>query len=137
MNSGIAVDCSAIMGLCFEEERTDYHDQLLNRLTAELAYVPSTWLAEVGNVLTIAERRNRITIADSANFLGLLESLQVQVIDFLELNSIPEVMAVAREHNLTFYDSQYLHVALRNDLPLASLDKALCAASRKVGVTVF
>lgn len=137
MTSRITVDCSAIMGLCFEDERSEYHDRLLNLLKAEPAYVPSIWVAEVGNVLTIAERRKRITTADSAKFIKLLESLGVQIIDVLELKAIPEIMAIAREHDLTFYDSQYLYVALRNGLQLASLNKALCAAATKVGVSVI
>jgi predicted nucleic acid-binding protein len=46
-------------------------------------------------------------------------------------------LAIAREHGLSAYDAAYLELAIRADARLATLDKALRAAARKAGVTVY
>jgi predicted nucleic acid-binding protein len=48
-----------------------------------------------------------------------------------------EVMALARRHRLTVYDAAYLELALREELPLATLDAALAEAARREGVLVL
>ncbi len=40
-------------------------------------------------------------------------------------------MDLAERHCLTIYDASYLELALRYDLPLATLDKALKLASQQ------
>ncbi len=44
---------------------------------------------------------------------------------------------LARRHRLTIYDAAYLELALRESLPLATLDQALAAAARSEGVEVI
>jgi len=44
---------------------------------------------------------------------------------------------LADRHGLTVYDAAYLDLALREGLPLASLDKALCKAAENSGVALF
>jgi predicted nucleic acid-binding protein len=46
-------------------------------------------------------------------------------------------MALARRHRLTVYDAAYLELALREHLPLATLDASLAAAARQEGVTIL
>ena len=45
-----------------------------------------------------------------------------------------ETLMLARTHRLTVYDACYLELAVRRGLPLATLDKELAAAGRKLGV---
>jgi predicted nucleic acid-binding protein len=47
------------------------------------------------------------------------------------------VLALAREHRLTVYDAAYLELALRADLPLATLDRQLTAAARAARVSLL
>ena len=44
------------------------------------------------------------------------------------------VLTLARRHRLTFYDAAYLELAVREALPLATLDQALATAARAEGV---
>ena len=44
------------------------------------------------------------------------------------------VYELAREHGLSVYDASYLDLALREDLPLATLDRRLAEAARRCGV---
>jgi predicted nucleic acid-binding protein len=48
-----------------------------------------------------------------------------------------DTVRVADRFRLTPYDAAYLELAVRRDLPLASLDRALRAAARTLGLTVL
>ncbi len=48
-----------------------------------------------------------------------------------------DTIALARAHALSTYDAAYLELALREALPLASLDEKLRRAAAAVGVGLF
>ena len=47
------------------------------------------------------------------------------------------IAELARTHQLSAYDASYLELAIRRNLPLASLDAALVRAAKRAGVAVF
>jgi predicted nucleic acid-binding protein len=51
--------------------------------------------------------------------------------------SYERVFAVARRHQLTFYDAAYLDIAMREQCPLASLDRKLVLAAESEGILLF
>ena len=48
-----------------------------------------------------------------------------------------DVLRLARKHKLTAYDAAYLELALRRNLPLATLDKQLLTALHASGFTLY
>lgn len=56
-------------------------DAVLDRLGTGGAVVPAVWPLEVANVLLIAERRRRLSEAQSSRFAGLLAQLPIDVDD--------------------------------------------------------
>jgi predicted nucleic acid-binding protein len=52
-------------------------------------------------------------------------------------DDLPRLRAVAVEHGLTAYDAGYLELAMRNRLPLATLDEGLRRAAKKAGVVLL
>ncbi len=52
---------------------------MLERLAAEPASVPTIWHLEIEYVLALSERRRRITPVRSAEFIAMLETLQIVV----------------------------------------------------------
>ena len=98
------------------------------------ALVPPLWWYEVRNLLVINERRQRMTVEDSAHYLQLLSSYPIQIDPVEDEQTI---FRCAREYRLSFYDAAYLAVAQRNRLPLATLDKALHAAALAAGVPLL
>jgi len=48
-----------------------------------------------------------------------------------------DLLALARERRLTVYDAAYLELAIREGLPLATLDRALEKAAVAEGVALF
>jgi predicted nucleic acid-binding protein len=58
---------------------------------------------------------------------------------FLELSpTTPSALAVAARHSgLTAFDAAYFELAMRRNLPLATLDDQLRAAAQKAGIELL
>jgi predicted nucleic acid-binding protein len=125
------------MAWCFSDEAESYPDSVLEKLVSVSAFVPSIWPLEVGNVLCAAERRKRLSYADSIRFLELLNELPIIVEPESPERMLKEVFLLAREYNLSTYDASYLDLAMRKGLPIASLDHALKEAAGRCDVPVL
>ncbi len=131
------LDCSIAMAWCFEDEATEFTDSLLEELAEGSTKVPSIWFLEVANVLAISERKGRSNQAKISQFLGLLNSLPITVDTKTEEKAFTDILTLARTHKLTSYDAAYLELALREGLPLATLDEGLKRVASKLGVTTL
>ena len=131
---GFVLDASvtAVWGL--KDEDDAIADLALARLEADSAVVPEIWWFEIRNVLLTNERRGRITERESAAFLRALSRIDVEV-DHTPAGDA--LLGFARSRRLTIYDSAYLELALRRNLPLATLDKSLAAAAGAEGVRLI
>ena len=78
----------------------------------------------------------RICPADAVRAENLLRVLPIRI-DPVRHDDLPRLRAVALEHGLTAYDAGYLELAMRNRLPLATLDEGLRRAARKAGVELL
>lgn len=134
--TSVVLDCSVAMAWCFEDECDAYADGVLDSLSKVTALVPSIWPIEITNVLLTAERRSRLTKADSARFLELLHRLPITVVEF-DWEGAAALLSRGREVRLSAYDTCYLDLAMRRGVPVATRDRALRAACRKGGVPVF
>jgi predicted nucleic acid-binding protein len=98
------------------------------------AIVPALWWYEVRNMLVINERRGRTVVSRSTIFLEQIAQLPIQI-DTQFDSAI--VMDLARTHHLTVYDAAYLSLAIREALPLATLDKQLGAAAATLKIPLL
>ena len=130
------LDTSVTMAWLFEDEATRTTEAILDRLKDEEALVPTLWTYEVGNVLLMAERRKRITEAQGRRFTQLLESLPIHISDSHLKSLWNNAVVVAREHGLSVYDGTYLDLAMREGIPLATRDRALRKAAKKLGIEI-
>lgn len=137
MSAALVVDCSVAMAWLFHDEATPKTEALLNRLTTDTALVPAWWFIEITNVLTIAERRGRITAKQSDAFIADLGKLGIERDDEAADRAFTHLLALCRTHRLTSYDAIYLDLAIRRSLPLATLDDDLRKAAKKLGVPVL
>lgn len=131
------LDCSVTVAWLFEDEATPAIDALQDQLKEEVALVPGHWRLEVGNVLAQAERRKRLTPAQTSAHLELLDRLPVATDAETDSRAFREILSVARTEGLTTYDAAYLELAARRGVPLATLDRALARAARRVGVATL
>ncbi|MEA3429187.1 MAG: type II toxin-antitoxin system VapC family toxin [Thermodesulfobacteriota bacterium] len=136
MSEFFVVDNSVVMSWCFKDEISQYADTILDSLEVSTAVVPSIWPLEVGNILLVAERRKRLSQADSARFIALLTELPITIEQEPPERMMKEILALAREHQLSSYDASYLDLAMRKGLPIATLDNALLAAAKRSQVPI-
>lgn len=134
MSAAFVADCSIAMAWLFHEEATPKTAVLLNRLATERALVPTWWFIEITNVLAMAERKRRITPAQSDAFIADLSKLGIERDDEAADRAFTNILALCRTHRLTSYDAIYLELAIRRSLPLATLDEDLRKTAKKLGV---
>jgi len=137
MMNSFVVDNSVVMSWCFNDEANKYGDAVLDRLAESTALVPPIWPLEVVNVLLVAERRNRLKQVDSVRFITLLTQLPIVVELEGPERKMKDLLALGRANNLSSYDTAYLDLAMRNDCPIATLDKKLIEAAKTVDVTIL
>ena len=124
------LDCSATLPWIFDDEATEATDRLLYDLRdGGMAWVPTLWHLELGNVLITAERRKRINQVRREEFLNKLQAYRITVDDETTERAWRETLELATRHGLTTYDAAYLELALRRRLPLATLDETLRKAA--------
>ena len=131
------LDCSVTMAWCFEDEITRYTENILDQLSSCIAFVPSLWSLEVANVLYIAEVKKRIDPIKTQEFREALSALPIQIDHTTSARAMGSILEIARKYSITVYDAAYLELAIRHQFPMATLDKALRAAIKKAGVSLW
>lgn len=120
------LDASIAACWAFPDEQDPRADAALARVRLEDAVVPTLWWFEIRNIFVVNERRKRITESGTDRFLRELDRLRVRV------DREPAEHAVlwlARTHRLSVYDAAYLELAVRESIPIATLDHKLAAAA--------
>jgi predicted nucleic acid-binding protein len=121
------IDASVAASWAFPDEDAPAAQSAFRRLGADTATTPALFWFELRNVLLVGERRGRVTPTKIAQFLKFLGELPIVVDREPDENA---VLALARAHKLSVYDTAYLELAQRKGLPLATLDTALIKAAR-------
>ncbi len=129
------LDSSVALGAFFQDEQDVYSLAVWQSLADAQAVVPALWHLEMGNILSRALKAGRISA-------GALEESWQQLAR-VGLQTVP-VEGDARhwtqraaDWGLSAYDACYLGTALQQRLPLATKDKLLALAARRVGVPLY
>jgi predicted nucleic acid-binding protein len=133
----LVLDGSVTLAWLFHDEKDPYADKIVGKLPNLIFFVPRLWHLEIGNVLLVGERRGRCTQADIANWLAFLGGLPIVVDGETESRAWSDTIALARQHGLSEYDAAYLELALREGIPIATLDAKLKAAAKAAGVPIY
>ncbi len=132
------LDASVTLAWCFADESTDDTEQILDMLSSgSNAVVPAIWPVEVANALLVAERRKRITLAQVTSLLGRIGLLPILVEPTLTERTFVAVLNSARREQLSAYDGSYLELAMREGLPLATMDQSLKRSAKNSGVVLL
>jgi len=132
----LVVDASIALTWCFEDEVTEATEAIGTRVDSEGAVVPDLWRLEVANALMLAERRGRLKRSNMEQRLELLAALPIAIDANTAIRAWTDTLLLARAERLTLYDAAYLELAIRRDIELATLDRDLRRAARKMGVAV-
>lgn len=128
------LDCSITMAWCFEDESNNYTDTILENLSDSTAIVPTIWPLEVANVLLLSRKKKRITEVQSASFIDALSALPIIVDASTTHRAMHSIFVLAGQSDLTIYDAAYLELAIREGIPLLTLDKGLIKAAKKLHI---
>jgi predicted nucleic acid-binding protein len=137
LHQTFVLDASVTLAWLFHDEHDSYADAVAKAMLGAKPLVPRLWHVEVANILVVSERRGRCTQADSTNWLGFLAALPITVDGETEYRAWSETIALARQRSLSVYDATYLELAMRENLPIATLDKQLIVTAKAVGVPLF
>lgn len=134
----MVVDCSVLIAGLLPDEVEVQAQALLEDLQhgVSVVVVPSLFYQEVSNVLLMAYRRKRISREVLSQYLDVVARLPLRIDTAAATQSgtMKIVCELAEKHGLTTYDASYLELAIRLDLPLATLDSDLYNAAVEVDV---
>lgn len=114
-----------------------YALNVLDALKQTSATVPGIWALEAANVVAKAEARGLVAEARTQVFVATLLRLNIATDKATASHALSDTLNLARRYKLSTYDAAYLELALREGLPLATLDADLEKAARKAGVKRF
>ena len=137
----LVLDNSVAMRWCFKDgSETDliYAEKVLDSLASGYTFlVPNLWHLEAANVVVRAQKRQWLTTEQMHQFLDLVGQLPLTVDNHTAQQAMSATILLASEHNLSAYDAAYLELALRHQVPLATLDADLRKAANKINVPIF
>ncbi|MCX7120438.1 MAG: type II toxin-antitoxin system VapC family toxin [Gammaproteobacteria bacterium] len=134
----IVLDCSVTMAWIFQDETlSEKANIILTTLKEKQIKVPTIWSLEVANVLCLAERQKKITAFEVAEFKEFLSALPIVIDHDTSVRAMGSIYALAKTEQLTVYDAAYLEIAIRENSPLATFDKALKNAAKRNGISIL
>jgi predicted nucleic acid-binding protein len=133
------LDASVALGWIADEPPSPYALRIKQGLlNSRRAVVPALWHVEIANWFAVAGRRGVLDESQEGILLSALDGIVARAID-TETSpvSIRQALATARHFQLSAYDAVYLDLALRQHLPLATLDQQLRVAAKKAGAELL
>jgi predicted nucleic acid-binding protein len=124
------IDASLALAWIHPQQASERTDAILLKLKeGATLVVPALLFLEVANALLILERRRKLRSEERHEAIASLRALNFAV-DFegaaLAFGRISEL---AEKHHLSVYDATYLELALREHLPLGTVDERLQEAA--------
>jgi predicted nucleic acid-binding protein len=133
----MVLDSSATLAWVYAGEITEPIRHVFNLVSENGAWVTGLWKLEVANILEMGVRRGRHDAAFRNSTLTDLALLPISVDAETDRQAWGTTLQLSERHRLTLYDAAYLELALRRELPLASLDTELRGAAHAEGVVVL
>lgn len=127
----LVIDCSAAVPWFLDDEANAWSEGLLDALPHHTLHVPALWHLEFANVLLTAQRRKRVNAKDAKGLLARASRLPLATDG--RVVPLVEIAGLAETHGITTYDAAYLELATRLNCPLATQDKALAKAAKRLG----
>jgi predicted nucleic acid-binding protein len=133
----MVVDASIALTWCFEDEVSKATEAIVAQVDDDGAIVPTLWRLEIANALLAAERRGRLDRQGVERRLALLAALPIAIDADTDARAWNDTILLARAERLTLYDAAYLELAIRRTAELASLDRDLRRAAKRMGVAIL
>ncbi len=132
------LDASVALAWCFPDAESDFAHRLFDGGADDREMLaPTIWLFEVANALIGRQRHRRLDESQAARARALLKQLPLTVMELAREEMLGDVTSLALAHGLSAYDASYLHLAIREGRPLATLDQRLRNAAEAAGCEVL
>lgn len=82
------------------DEDDDYANAVLALMPDAEAFVPEIFTLEIANTLLVSERRNRMTSAQTASAINLIQSLPISIDSQTSAKALRETLTLGREQEL-------------------------------------
>ena len=115
----------------------NYAEAVLKTMVDTDSIIPDLWHLEAANVLLGLEKHGDATTGEIERFISQLENLPIRIDPLTADQSLKRTLVLAKAYKLSSYDAAYLELAIRESVPLATLDKALLRAARNAGVDIY
>jgi len=125
----LVLDSSVTLAWVYSDETTQAIRHVFDQLSESGAWVHGLWRLEVANILEVGVRRGRHGPDFRDSTLADLALLPIQTDPETDRHAWGATARLAERHRLTLCDAAYLELALRRELPLATLDRDLRAAA--------
>lgn len=125
----IVVDASVLAAELLPDEQHNYVDRVFksSREQQLLLHAPTLLAFETMNVLIFATKRKRISDTTLEELLVRMQKFEVIYDSSIDFTTTIEL---TKKHGLTVYDAVYLTLAVKKEMPLATLDKSLIRAAK-------
>lgn len=138
INTKIIVDASVVASWLLEDEQSDYALSVKEKIIEGFTMIqPSIWLFEITNILRNAQRRKRVSFAQSKDYLEAISALPIEISNYFNLHNSKDLFELADKHNLTTYDAAYIQLAKSYQVALATMDRELKQAAKREKVKIF
>jgi predicted nucleic acid-binding protein len=117
--------------------RVWYPSAVLSRMTRAIAAVPECWFLNVADRVAACVRSKQLTATEASLLFTGLQSFAIWVDDETLLRAWGDTFDLARAHDISLDDAAYRELALRLNLPLATIDATLARAAGAAGATIF
>ena len=88
---------------------------------------------EIGNALSAAVKRNRLTINEALHLHQCTMAIPVE----LRITDIANALEIACTHNISAYDAYFLECALATRAPLLTLDRGMREIAQGLGIKIL
>ncbi|MCU0832013.1 MAG: type II toxin-antitoxin system VapC family toxin [Rhizobiaceae bacterium] len=132
----MVIDASVMLAILLPDEQPKSVGTVIAWMQTQEVIVPVHWYSEVANTLGMALRRGRVDEAYQQAAIARLKLLAISC-DLISKNAFfGDTLRLCARHRLSAYDAAYLECAIRLNLPLATLDRALASAALNEGITL-
>lgn len=132
------IDCSFSSSLFLPDENSLISvDFFKHSIGKSNIFIPLLWLYETSNVIYVAIKRKRITIAQSQEIFNLLNLLNLETDYEYGLIFSNNILNISNWYSISAYDAVYLELAIRKKAQLSTFDTNLKSAAKQAGANTI
>lgn len=133
----IIVDASLFAAWLLDEPDYGPANAVWDIVSGDMMFLPAHWPNEIANALRRAVRTKRLRADEIGPIAERVSAFKIRFAEPTPLDQIGPLAAEALEHSLSTYDMIYVRIARDRQYQLATIDKAMREAARRMDVDLL